>query len=179
MKHWIFFITLVTSTFAWNQKVRVEGSCVGKKNKALENVQIKVKQYPDLSLLTDKYGKYTFEASAGDTLLIQFSIEDLKDQQTVIIKNTQVQIIPKVIFSVSENTEVVVQYGLNDPFTLDILPALKYTQMVNVEKALVYSTAATSNNELTSNYNVRGGNYDENLVYVNGFLGYRPFWNKQ
>jgi hypothetical protein len=175
MKHWIFFMTLFTSTFAWNQKVRVEGSCVGKKNKALENVQIKVKQYPDLSLLTDKYGKYTFEASAGDTLFIQFSIEDLKDQQTVIIKNTQVQIIPKVIFSVSENTEVVVQYGLNDPFTLDILPALKYTQMVNVEKALVYSTAATSNNELTSNYNVRGGNYDENLVYVNGFLVYRPF----
>jgi len=160
---------------AWTQKVRVEGSCVGRKNKPLENVQIKIKQYPSLSLLSDINGKYTFEASAGDTLLIQFSIEDLKDQQTVIIKNTQVQIIPKVIFSVSENTEVVVQYGLNDPFTLDILPALKYTQMVNVEKALVYSTAATSNNELTSNYNVRGGNYDENLVYVNGFLVYRPF----
>jgi len=28
---------------------------------------------------------------------------------------------------------------------------------------------------LTSNYNVRGGNYDENLVYVNGFQVYRPF----
>ncbi|MBF9140296.1 TonB-dependent receptor [Hymenobacter properus] len=32
-----------------------------------------------------------------------------------------------------------------------------------------------SNNELTSTYNVRGGNYDENLVYVNGFEIYRPF----
>jgi len=32
-----------------------------------------------------------------------------------------------------------------------------------------------SNNELTSTYNVRGGNYDENLVYVNGFEVYRPF----
>ncbi|HBW86139.1 MAG TPA: hypothetical protein DEF82_05195 [Crocinitomicaceae bacterium] len=28
---------------------------------------------------------------------------------------------------------------------------------------------------MTSNYNVRGGNYDENLVYVNGFQVYRPF----
>jgi hypothetical protein len=32
-----------------------------------------------------------------------------------------------------------------------------------------------SNNELSSTYNVRGGNYDENLVYVNGFEVYRPF----
>lgn len=32
-----------------------------------------------------------------------------------------------------------------------------------------------SNNELTAQYNVRGGNYDENLVYVNDFEIYRPF----
>jgi hypothetical protein len=175
MNYWIFFIAFVTSNLAWSQQVRVEGTCVGKLNKALGNVQIKIKQYPSLSLYSDKTGDYSFEAKAGDTLLIQYSIEDLRDQVTVIIKNQAIQVIPKVIFAVSENREVIVQYGLNDPFTLDILPPLKYTQMVNVEKALVYSTAATSNNELTSNYNVRGGNYDENLVYVNGFLVYRPF----
>lgn len=33
----------------------------------------------------------------------------------------------------------------------------------------------SSNNELSSSYSVRGGNYDENLVYVNGFEVYRPF----
>ncbi|RSK49853.1 TonB-dependent receptor [Hymenobacter rigui] len=32
-----------------------------------------------------------------------------------------------------------------------------------------------STNELTSTYSVRGGNYEENLVYVNGFEVYRPF----
>ena len=32
----------------------------------------------------------------------------------------------------------------------------------------------SSNNELTSNYNVRGGNFDENLIYVNGIEIYRP-----
>ena len=175
MNYWIFIIAFVTSNLAWSQQVRVEGTCVGKLNKALGNVQIKIKQYPSLTLHSDKGGNYSIEAKAGDTLLIQYSIEDLRDQVTVIIKNQAIQVIPKVIFAVSENREVIVQYGLNDPFTLDILPPLKYTQMVNVEKALVYSTAATSNNELTSNYNVRGGNYDENLVYVNGFLVYRPF----
>ena len=32
-----------------------------------------------------------------------------------------------------------------------------------------------SNNELSSQYSVRGGNFDENLVYVNGIQVYRPF----
>lgn len=32
-----------------------------------------------------------------------------------------------------------------------------------------------SNNELTSQYTVRGGNYDENLIYVNDFEVYRPY----
>ena len=32
-----------------------------------------------------------------------------------------------------------------------------------------------SNNELTSQYNVRGGNYDENLIYLNDFEIFRPY----
>lgn len=36
-------------------------------------------------------------------------------------------------------------------------------------------TFVGNHNELTSQYNVRGGNYDENLVYVNDFEIYRPF----
>ncbi len=35
--------------------------------------------------------------------------------------------------------------------------------------------AVGSNNELTSQYNVRGGNYDENLIYVNDFEIFKPF----
>ncbi|MEO7444247.1 MAG: carboxypeptidase-like regulatory domain-containing protein [Ferruginibacter sp.] len=36
-------------------------------------------------------------------------------------------------------------------------------------------TFVGSNNELSSQYNVRGGNYDENLVYINDFEVYRPY----
>ena len=36
-------------------------------------------------------------------------------------------------------------------------------------------TLVGSNNELTSQYNVRGGNYDENLIYINDFEIYRPY----
>lgn len=42
-------------------------------------------------------------------------------------------------------------------------------------KILATLPGVTSNNELASVYSVRGGNYDENLIYVNGIKIYRPF----
>ncbi|NEM97952.1 TonB-dependent receptor [Pontibacter burrus] len=42
-------------------------------------------------------------------------------------------------------------------------------------KILVTLPGVSSNNELSSTYSVRGGNFDENLVYVNGIEIYRPF----
>lgn len=39
----------------------------------------------------------------------------------------------------------------------------------------VIKTLVGSNNELTSSYSVRGGNYDENLIYINDFEIYRPY----
>jgi hypothetical protein len=45
----------------------------------------------------------------------------------------------------------------------------------NVEQALKFQGLGVGgNNELGSQYNVRGGNFDENLVYVNDFEIYRP-----
>ncbi len=36
-------------------------------------------------------------------------------------------------------------------------------------------SGVATNNELTSGYNVRGGSYDENIIYLNGYEIYRPF----
>ncbi len=42
-------------------------------------------------------------------------------------------------------------------------------------RSLKILPGVSSNNELSSAYNVRGGNFDENLIYLNGFEIYRPF----
>ena len=44
-----------------------------------------------------------------------------------------------------------------------------------VENILKTLAGVSGNNELSSQYNVRGGNFDENLVYVNEIEVYRPF----
>ncbi|MCB0778447.1 MAG: Plug domain-containing protein, partial [Flavobacteriales bacterium] len=44
-----------------------------------------------------------------------------------------------------------------------------------VEALLSGQLGVAMRNELSAGYNVRGGNFDENLVYVNGIEVYRPF----
>ena len=46
---------------------------------------------------------------------------------------------------------------------------------LGVEDPIKTMPGVSSSNELSSQYNVRGGNYDENLVYVNGIEIYRSF----
>jgi len=45
----------------------------------------------------------------------------------------------------------------------------------SIESVLKTLPGVSFNNELSTQYNVRGGNFDENLVYVNGIEVYRPF----
>jgi hypothetical protein len=57
------------------------------------------------------------------------------------------------------------------PQTVKALPSA----FGDFNKILATLPGVVSNNELSSTYSVRGGNYDENLVYVNGIEVYRPF----
>ena len=57
------------------------------------------------------------------------------------------------------------------PQTLEVIPGPTAT----VEGLIKTLPGVMSNNELSSQYSVRGGNFDENLVYINGIEVYRPF----
>ncbi len=60
-----------------------------------------------------------------------------------------------------------------DPRLTQTLPA----PFQEFNKILLTLPGVSNNNELSSSYSVRGGSYDENLVYVNGIEVYRPFLN--
>ena len=112
----------------------------------------------------------------NDTLRLTFTYKSIEQKRSFYINNKLFQEkLPNVLFNVKETQSVIIIGNKEDPFDLSNLPTIELRQMVNVEKYLTLTKGAVSNNELTSNYNVRGGNYDENLVYVNGFQIYRPF----
>jgi len=57
----------------------------------------------------------------------------------------------------------------------DFLRQLPSASGHNIEGLIRSQMGVAANNELSSQYRVRGGNFDENLVYVNGQEVYRPF----
>jgi hypothetical protein len=169
----LFFVLIVIQSFG--QVVTVEGICIDKKGKPISEVTITDLKHVTMLSTTDAKGKFAFEAVLGDTLSLLFSYQAYQEKRQIVVNKSPVTLIPTVLFQIQVSETVVVQRIKEDPFDLIELPTIDLQQMISVEKYLTLTKPATSNNELTSNYNVRGGNYDENLVYVNGFLVYRPF----
>ncbi|MBM3418808.1 MAG: hypothetical protein FJY17_07820, partial [Bacteroidetes bacterium] len=177
MKLAIFLVFMLTSTLSvMAQLVKVNGKCLSKNNKALPGVIVEVDLYQRNTFISDSSGLYSFYANRGDTLKIRYRYDGKSIRLEVLINQNFSQTIETVKFDVLSVGQITLKEDKRDPFEIEYLKPLDYRKITgSVEKSLVYSTPATSNNELTSNYNVRGGNYDENLVYVNGFQIYRPF----
>ncbi|MBZ4043175.1 TonB-dependent receptor [Flavobacterium hibisci] len=75
------------------------------------------------------------------------------------------------VFVSSKNKKRVQGITVIDPATIKKVPGTN----AGIENILKTLPGVNSNNELSTQYAVRGGNYDENLVYVNEIEVYRPF----
>ncbi len=175
------FISLLFFLLAFvgfSQQVRVTGRCVDKKGQMLDEVQVVTDKGDPLVVYTNSKGVYEFFAQLNDTLKIRYSLSaEIQEQRTVIVDRSPNLRIQDVVMNIQQQTGVEVSARKEEPFEIPKMPYydVQKLPMGSIERSLVYTTAATSNNELTTNYNVRGGNYDENLVYVNGFNIFRPF----
>ncbi len=172
-----FYIFLFLFSFPiFGQKVKVSGSVIGKNKKPLENVIIRSKTNPVITTFSDSTGKYLMLIPKVDTLILVFTIDNLQEIRTFSLGEQNFFEVPTVQFPILQQEVVNIVQSKQDPFQLEKMTKVDVQKIAgSVERALTLTTAATSNNELTTNYNVRGGNYDENLVYVNGFLVHRPF----
>ena len=172
--HILLFCSL--SAYSLAQGIRVEGKCVGKNNVPLENVLVKTKETIVQSTFTDSLGSYFFLINNVDTLDLFFSIGEFKETRRILIKLEKKVQIETIYFPILQQVGVSIIKTKQNPFEIEKMPTIDAQKITgSVERTLALTTAATSNNELTTNYNVRGGNYDENLVYVNGFQVFRPF----
>lgn len=172
-----FYIFLFLFSFPiFGQKVKVSGSVIGKNKKPLENVIIRSKTNPVITTFSDSTGKFLMLIPKVDTLILVFTIDNLQEIRTFSLGEQNFFEVPTVQFPILQQEVVNIVQSKQDPFQLEKMTKVDVQKIAgSVERALTLTTAATSNNELTTNYNVRGGNYDENLVYVNGFLVHRPF----
>ncbi len=128
-------------------------------------------------------GRYSIEVPAEEELTIVFSRIGYKETSTQLseMPARSTRQVDASLAPIDSDIEVVVRESKiddagmmrEDVAQLKLLP----TTTGNLESALPHIALGVSSGtggELSSQYNVRGGNYDENLIYVNDFAIYRP-----
>ncbi|WP_045967937.1 TonB-dependent receptor [Flavobacterium sp. 316] len=177
----LFFLVIFCffEQFIVAQTARIKGVILDEFNAPVENVSIKV---GETGTVSNKNGFYLLEVPANKEITIVFSHVTFKNTViTVTLKsNEDFELNPVLNARVTQIGEVVVT-GNNkkrvegittiDPVIIRKIPGAN----AGIENIIKTLPGVYSNNELSTSYAVRGGNYDENLVYVNEIEVYRPF----
>ena len=137
----------------------------------------------NISVESDSLGKYSLEVPAGKSFILAVSRVGYKPAALSVLPMAA-GTASKIDFDITilaSGLEVVIRESVigNNGMIRENLDHLKLIPSTtgNFESILPHIALGTSSGtggELSSQYQVRGGNYDENLVYVNDFEIYRP-----
>ena len=173
------FLFFVTTGTLLAQNATIKGVILDESNVPLSGVNV---TYNVSGTLTDFNGYYLLEIPSNQDVTITFSHISNKNVQITVnldpnedyefnpVMKTDVEQIATVIIKGRENKRV---EGITSitPETIRNIPGAN----AGVENLLKSLPGVSGNNELSTQYAVRGGNYDENLVYINEVEVYRPF----
>ena len=178
MKHLFIILLSFFCYHSWAQNVIGNVSDL---NENIEGVNVSVIG-SSVGTSTNKEGNYILDVLANTKQSIAFSFIGYKTQKfelpmlkkgqdytlNIVLEPSQVN-----INDVNVEDEQIRNSTFDkvDSKHISVLP----TSNGGVEGIIKTLPGVSSSNELSSQYNVRGGNFDENLVYVNGIEVYRPF----
>ncbi|MDX1827985.1 MAG: TonB-dependent receptor [Lutibacter sp.] len=166
------------STFLIAQTATIKGVVKNEQKTPIEGVAIHVKNF---GTTTNADGEFTLKVPASQKITITLSHVSYESfQKTITIPNNKTYRFYPILKSKIEKIEEVTVIDKKkeaqgiitvNPSDITKIPGANQ----GVENILMTLAGVNNNNELSTQYNVRGGNFDENLVYVNGIEVYRPF----
>ena len=146
----------------------------------VENAGIGIKEDAKLNTVSDNKGQFELTLPANKPLtLIVNSVNHFTYTKSVTLKEGEIltlnpvlkfknELVDVVVTDIKSRSEEVVRIDTKNFYQLP-------TPTGNIEDIIKTQIGVSSNNELSSGYSVRGGNFDENLIYVNDIEVYRPF----
>jgi len=161
------------------QKATIRGVLLDELNQPISGANI---TFGSEGVLSDLNGYYLLEIPSNEEVKIKYSYVGLKDViLTITLKpNADYEFNPVIKMDVEQIDVVELSAKRNkrvEGITTISPEAIRKMPGANagVENLLKSLPGVSGNNELSTQYAVRGGNYDENLVYVNEIEVYRPF----
>ena len=148
------------------------------KKQSIEGVNIQFKTFGTTS---DKNGNYSIRIPLNQSITITYShIAHYSFTKEITATSKNVMRFSPILTPKTEALkEIVLKNNKKNAAGVTKIDVLKAKNIIGpnagVENVLMTLPGVNNNNELSTQYNVRGGNFDENLVYVNGIEIYRPF----
>lgn len=131
-------------------------------------------------VMTDLKGEFTMQLQSQDSVVVRFSMVGFRTKTRVLRRPVTKQTL--LITLQEDNTldEVTVieykrQMGQTEELKTEQLKSMPSVTGNAVEELIQSQAGVSTHNEMSSQYNVRGGSFDENSVYINGTEVYRPF----
>ena len=159
--------------------VKIHGQITDENNEALEFVTIKV-EGTAIGATSDLDGKYSLSVAEADTIRLSFTCIGYEESKRRLIDAKG---------DVTVNVKMQpATYTLGEVNVTDYRKQTDGMQLIDlgqqrlvpdatggsVESIISTMAGVNSNNEMSNQYSVRGGTYDENSVYINGIEVYRP-----
>ena len=156
----------------------LKGTIKNKYNQPISEVSIK---FNKTGTVSDENGRYSIRIPLDTEVTVIFSHVSYKSiTKKFTAKNrNQIRFSPTLILKTEQLEEVIIKDNKKNAQGITSIDVKKAQNVIGpnagVENVLMTLPGVNNNNELSTQYNVRGGNFDENLVYVNGIQVYRPF----
>ena len=175
----IFLFILFLPFLMFAQKTTIlKGTVKNKDNKAIENVSV---EFGVAGTVTDRAGNYSLRVPYQKEITITFSHISYKNYiyTTTAKSRNAIRFSPVLAFKNEKLSEVIIKDRRKEAQGIISIDVAKAKAIIGanagIENILMTLPGVNNNNELSTQYNVRGGNFDENLVYVNGIELFRPF----
>lgn len=175
-----FLISLIALTAtAQNKTATISGRIIDENENPVANVSIIILGKTNGMLSSDS-GTFSLKVAAEKPLALVFSHTGFTDiQKNFYLSSGENENVIVRLLRNGKTLETVIikddkERRENGLVKINPKNSLTLPSTTGGVEALI-KTLVGSNNELTSQYNVRGGSYDENLVYINDFEIYRPY----
>jgi hypothetical protein len=176
----IILLGIASSVLLAQENAVLRGNVRDQDNNPIELVNVAVLGSTTGSV-SDPAGNYTLNVPSGQDITVDFSFVGYKSKRYQVNlepgEKKELNVVMMISFTELKGVEIKddqvrsYNYVRLDPKEVKLIPTLSG----GIESMLKTLPGVSSTNELSSQYSVRGGNFDENLVYVNGIEIYRPF----
>jgi len=166
--------------YAHAQSFDLVGRVTDEKEHPIELATVSVAKQGKVTMTSLK-GEFSLHLQSADSVVVKFSMLGYKTKTRVLRRPKGKQTLQVVMYEDDSELEEVkvtarkIQTGQSEELKKEDMQLAPSASGNAVEDMIQAQAGVSTHNELSSQYNVRGGSFDENSVYINNVEVYRPF----